>query len=546
MKQQTPTNNSAVTWDAPDQGVWSAETAHNGGVTSVPLRDIMEQSFSEGFRSSLAPLGVPLSHVEARHVNGWPYVSFFLHDVPRKAGPPPPDLILKLLTRLHPGFRRRTKIAAAAIAENRALAMTDDWFAERQSWISRILELQKRDLDAMNSHELANHLQQIAKLNFDSLRRHFELIAGCIPLGHWLGQSKEWNLNAAEARSAVMHGTPVHDDARRRLCRIADALGKSTPQTFDSIRSHSAEAAAALGDYLDHHGWWAAEDNLTSGRMIDYPAAILRSIEAHRSSSPAVAEFDAAACLGKLRAVVPEAERSTFDRVTSDAHRAHTMLDDNSGILASWVTGLSGYVLTYVGKRLQESGQIDSAAHVHALTLEELTELLVNNANLTAEEVGRRYADWIALGQLTPPLHLNGEPSPPPDPGVFPAPVAQLVADIGAFLDDKFNDQHHQSGIGKRSVIGRAVVAASASEAIERLEDGDILVTTATTPAYNNILPVAGGLVVSEGGPSCHAAIVARELDLPTIVGFDRATILIPDGAIIELDPVAATVRITN
>ena len=109
---------------------------------------------------------------------------------------------------------------------------------------------------------------------------------------------------------------------------------------------------------------------------------------------------------------------------------------------------------------------------------------------------------------------------------------------------DKFNDAHVTSGIGTRTVESRAVVALSPSDAFDRLEPGDILVTTATTPAYNSILPIVGGLVVSTGGPSCHAAIVARELDLPTIVGLGDALTTIPDGAIISLDPVNARVTV--
>ncbi|MCP4959707.1 MAG: hypothetical protein GY925_10610, partial [Actinomycetia bacterium] len=78
----------------------------------------------------------------------------------------------------------------------------------------------------------------------------------------------------------------------------------------------------------------------------------------------------------------------------------------------------------------------------------------------------------------------------------------------------------------------------------DRLEPGDILITTATTPSYNAVLPIVAGLVVSEGGPSCHAAIVARELDLPAIVGMQDALKAIPDGATITLDPVRARVSV--
>jgi pyruvate,water dikinase len=51
-----------------------------------------------------------------------------------------------------------------------------------------------------------------------------------------------------------------------------------------------------------------------------------------------------------------------------------------------------------------------------------------------------------------------------------------------------------------------------------------------------------GGLVVSHGGPSCHAAVVARELGIPTIVGYADATTRITDGSTITVDPDRVTV----
>jgi pyruvate,water dikinase len=58
------------------------------------------------------------------------------------------------------------------------------------------------------------------------------------------------------------------------------------------------------------------------------------------------------------------------------------------------------------------------------------------------------------------------------------------------------------------------------------------------------VLAVAGGVVTEEGGPLSHAAVIARELGLPALIGSAGATSLIVDGASIELDPVAGTVRV--
>ncbi|MGH3221527.1 MAG: PEP-utilizing enzyme [Streptosporangiaceae bacterium] len=81
-------------------------------------------------------------------------------------------------------------------------------------------------------------------------------------------------------------------------------------------------------------------------------------------------------------------------------------------------------------------------------------------------------------------------------------------------------------------------------DALLRLELCDVLVASYTGPAYNSILPILGALVVENGGPLYHAAIVARECGLPAVVGAAGATIAIPDGALVEVDPVRSAVSI--
>lgn len=101
----------------------------------------------------------------------------------------------------------------------------------------------------------------------------------------------------------------------------------------------------------------------------------------------------------------------------------------------------------------------------------------------------------------------------------------------------------HGVGVGTVPCRGRARVVAGADDALERLGPGEILVAPFTGPAYNSILPIVGGVVVEEGGPLCHAAIVARELGIPALVGVADATVSITDGEVIEIDPVEGLIR---
>lgn len=66
--------------------------------------------------------------------------------------------------------------------------------------------------------------------------------------------------------------------------------------------------------------------------------------------------------------------------------------------------------------------------------------------------------------------------------------------------------------------------------------DGDILVTSMTRPEFVPIMKRAGAVVTNEGGITCHAAIVSRELGIPCIIGTKHATHILHDGDLVEVD----------
>jgi phosphoenolpyruvate synthase/pyruvate phosphate dikinase len=95
----------------------------------------------------------------------------------------------------------------------------------------------------------------------------------------------------------------------------------------------------------------------------------------------------------------------------------------------------------------------------------------------------------------------------------------------------------------KGFVTGTARIIANLSE-IEKLHEKDILVTSMTTPDFVVAMKKAGAIVTDEGGLSCHAAIVSRELGKPCVIGTKIATKVIQDGAEIEVDANTGVVKI--
>ncbi|TFB48987.1 phosphoenolpyruvate synthase [Cryobacterium tagatosivorans] len=83
--------------------------------------------------------------------------------------------------------------------------------------------------------------------------------------------------------------------------------------------------------------------------------------------------------------------------------------------------------------------------------------------------------------------------------------------------------------VGRKIGSGITRVLASTAE-MGRLQPGDVLVTDMTDPDWEPVIKKASAIVTNRGGRTCHAAIIARELGIPAIVGTGTATAALYDG----------------
>ncbi len=93
----------------------------------------------------------------------------------------------------------------------------------------------------------------------------------------------------------------------------------------------------------------------------------------------------------------------------------------------------------------------------------------------------------------------------------------------------------HGRAIGQKIGAGPVRIVANASE-MNRVKPGDVLVTDMTDPNWEPVMKRAGAIVTNRGGRTCHAAIIARELGIPAIVGCGNATEVLEEG-----DPVTVS-----
>ena len=121
--------------------------------------------------------------------------------------------------------------------------------------------------------------------------------------------------------------------------------------------------------------------------------------------------------------------------------------------------------------------------------------------------------------------------------------------------DDKKSDFEDKSAIDDEQVIITGNVANQGKvrgiakilfeyEDIKKVNVGDIIVTSMTTPIFVSAMEKAAAFVTDEGGITCHAGIISREFGIPCVVGTVCATKLIKDGDYIEVDAYKGEIKI--
>jgi pyruvate,water dikinase len=88
--------------------------------------------------------------------------------------------------------------------------------------------------------------------------------------------------------------------------------------------------------------------------------------------------------------------------------------------------------------------------------------------------------------------------------------------------------------IGQKIGTGPVRIVESVAD-MDRVQTGDVLVTDMTDPNWEPVMKRASAIVTNRGGRTCHAAIIARELGIPAVVGCGDATTALKDGALVTV-----------
>lgn len=353
---------------------------------------------------------------------------------------------------------------------------------------------------------------------------------------------------SVETGVALWH---LAQEARKRP-QVLETLRRASPAEADSALGTSDQGRAfrdAVQEYRSKYGWRAAELDMAEPTWAEQPTPIYRLIReyAARDDYNPEDEFKSLVAARQAR------ETLLLDKLAGDAREMfrqmlagaqqylpiqedHNFWIDQQGVCVQRVPALEA------GRRLAAAGIIASAGDVFLLRYEEMQDALRDGKGDLKPLVAERRREREHFRNVTPPPVI-GTP-PPPEALEMENPL--LIKFFGAppaqHPDPRIINGNAASA---GQTTGPARVILSLDDA-GRLQRGDVLVCPATMPPWTPLFAIASAVVTDHGGILSHTAIVAREYQMPAVVGTKVGTSLIKDGQRITVDGTAGTVKLES
>lgn len=293
----------------------------------------------------------------------------------------------------------------------------------------------------------------------------------------------------------------------------------------------------ALVSFLDLYGDRAVrEAELATPRWREDPRPVLsmlkvalrgeaRDVESQLARARANVEADTVRLLPKLALPVETAVRHLVARTQKSARLRERM--------RAWVTRVLGMMrvafldadrrIRRLAPELTREGE-GAIPAVFFLTVDEVVHALQQARTDLAPLVRARRAEYARnVARPDPPPTFVGAPPPV----LLPPSGGDVLRGIAA---------------GSGVVEGKARVILSADR-LGDLEPGEVLVVRSTDVGWTPLFPLAAGVVTELGGPLSHAAVVARELGVPTVVNVAGATRVFRTGDRLRIDGARGTVE---
>jgi len=551
---------------APGPGAWELEQTHFSRPATRYAGAIISDPLARGFGEGTRRYGLLLDTLRMRFVNDFCYGKFVPVGAPEGATAPPPRLIFTVLTRLHPEIRRRVAAAPGVFA-------TKLWREDLRRWdeeikpdsIARNSKLQNTPIATLGDAEFVAHLEEIrANVAEMVYRHHIFTVPSSFPVGHFVSEVQRWTgLPSGEVLGVLKGAAPISrgvgaSPLERLRVAIADkgitaesARGRPAQQALDELRSTQG-VGELLQTYLDEVSYRLVSGyDIADKYALEMPEMLIGAI--FGGADKADREGDFSRRRDSLRAKVPQANRIEFDQLLDEARFIYRLRDERGMYNDCWGSGLARRAVLEAGRRLEENGVLPDRTLAINADHDEIVALLGGAKQPAVEELRRRQTWRETKTVADAPPFLGAEPKGPPPADWLPKKARANARAVDTVIREIFHVPTRKAA--PRSVAGLPVHPGiyegpvrviNGPQDFNRLQQGDVLVTRNTGPAFNVVLPLLGAIVTDRGGQLSHAAIVAREYGIPAVVGTLEATKLFADGVRVRVNGDAGTVELVE
>ena len=535
-------------FDPPGPGTWTLDPVHFPRPVTRYWAETHPEPFAAGTHDMAAFYGMLIDGIWTRYVNGFAYNQTQLveeAEVPRR-------------------FARAEEVVRNKLWREQL----SEWETRRKpASIAAHREIQAVEPDGLSDEELASYLVRCRDHHAAMIRQHMAHTASAVvPTGDFLVHVGEWTGRPPAELLGLLRGSaPVSAGSSTELERCVDAL-RSDPSALGvleseddpaellaSLRSYPGEVGPAVSEYLELVGYRLLDGfDICEPLALELPDALLRAIRG-AVAGQAGPEDDLEDRIADTRESVPLEHRAQFDELLGEARLTYRLRDERGVYSDIWASGLMRRAALAAGRRLAERGRIQDVEHVVDATVGEMCSLVATSEGPTADELASRASYRATHSAKSAPAVLGPPPGPPPDASGLPPDAARLMRAIGFAMGSIFatvESEHEENllrGLGASQGVyeGPARVVSGPTE-FGRILQGDVLVTGATSEAFNILLPLLGAIVTDSGGLLSHSAIVAREYGIPGVVGTRDATDRIADGMRVRVDGEAGEVTLLS
>jgi pyruvate,water dikinase len=238
-------------------------------------------------------------------------------------------------------------------------------------------------------------------------------------------------------------------------------------------------------------------------------------------------------------------EKKEFRRLLKGAQGGYAFQEDHGFYIDQGSTAALRNAIIACGKRLYRRGLIEDPEDANFLTFYEMIETLeglIDNEPIARYHYGalipnvvkERKNDARMVAELEPPLTLGNVPEKMTDP--VGAKVFGIIDEVLHPKGEKEVEERLEGFPGAPGIVEGPAKVVMDYQDFQKVEAGEILVCPYTGTAWTPLFVKIAGVVTDTGGMLTHAAIAAREYNIPAVVGTWNATNSINDGDIIKID----------